>query len=94
MSSSRASITDMFSGTFAAFQYPQMLPQALQPSQSANYRAEPIEPEISFTEEQLEERIAAERAAATAETEERLRSDYERRVQLGEGEDFDRRICI
>jgi len=78
MSSSRASITDIFSGTFAAFQYPQMLPQALQPG---NYRAEPVEPTISFTEEELEERVAAERAAATAETEERLRSDYERRVQ-------------
>src|ERR1700735_5702799 len=79
MSSSRASITDMFSGTFAAFQYPQMLPQALQPG---NYRAEPVEPKISFTEEELAERIAGERAAATAETEERLRSDYDGRVQL------------
>src|SRR5665213_585154 len=81
MSSSRASITDIFSGTFAAFQYPQMLPQALQPSQSGNHRAEPVEPRISFTEEQLAERMAAERAAATAETEERLREDYERREQ-------------
>jgi flagellar assembly protein FliH len=78
MSSSRASITDMFSGTFAAFQYPQML-QALQP---ANHRAEPVEPRISFTDAEFAERMAAERAAAVAETEERLREDYERRLQL------------
>jgi flagellar assembly protein FliH len=67
----------MFSGTFASFQYPQMLPQALQSS----HRVEPVEPKISFTEEQLADRIAAERAAAAAETEEKLRQAYEQRVQ-------------
>jgi flagellar assembly protein FliH len=79
MSSSRASITDMFSGTFAAFQYPQMLPQVLQPG---SHRAEPAEPRISLTESELAERLAAERAAASAETEKKLRDEYERRVQL------------
>jgi len=72
----------MFPGTFAAFQYPQMLPSALHASQSGNHRTEPVEPKISFTEEQLAERIATERAAAAAETEERLRNEYERRAQL------------
>jgi flagellar assembly protein FliH len=68
----------MFSGTFAAFQYPQMLPQVLQP---ANHRAEPVEPRISFTDAEFAERMAAEHAAAVAQTEERLREDYEKRLQ-------------
>src|ERR1700709_1157246 len=79
MSSNIVSIRDMLSGTFASFQYPQMLPQALQPS--ASHRAEPAEPRISFTEAEFAERVAAERAAAVAETEQKLRDDYERRVQ-------------
>jgi flagellar assembly protein FliH len=79
MSSKIADIRDMLSGTFASFQYPQMLPQATQPS--ANHRAESAEPRISFTEAEFAERVAAERAAAVAETEQKLREDYERRVQ-------------
>ena len=79
MSSNIADIRDILSGTFASFQYPQMLPQAIQPS--ANHRAEPAEPRISFTETEFAQRVAAERAAAMAETEQKLREDYERRVQ-------------
>jgi flagellar assembly protein FliH len=80
MSSSKTPLSNVFSVPISEFQYRQLLP-------SGNLPPTPIQSEEGpsvrgqwLSEEDLSGRLAAERAAAIAETEVRLRREYEERA--------------
>ena len=64
--------------TIAEFQYRQMTPVVVPPAEP---QIERKEPGVRLTEDALKRRLAAERADGSAETEGRLRKEYEERLK-------------
>jgi flagellar assembly protein FliH len=80
LSSSRTPVSDLSSLPISAFQYRQMM--ALVPQPAAVEVETATEPEVQMTEAEFRARLAAERASAIAETEARLRNEYEKKASL------------
>lgn len=79
MSSSRSPHSTLFALPVAEFEYRQMVNAA--PLQPQEQHEESREPEVRLPESTFNKRLATERAQAIAETEARLRHEYEQKAQ-------------
>ena len=80
MSSNRSAAAGAVSAPFAEFQYRHTVAMSAPQEPQTADEAE-LDHEIRMTEEALRKSLAAERASATAETESRLRQEFEQRCK-------------